>query len=192
MAIYDITVDNVIDFAADFIEQLSLGACQQAQVDRVPMPNGQFCILTPMRFIRLSTTSQKNVVQQSANPLFGFSDGYTPMNVAPFSNGNKNAIAYGEIRQADIQVDIYGDEAGSRAMALETVFRSQYAYDTLKAIDTRIAPLYSSDVIQAPMINAEDQWQERYIITLSFQVHVTITLQQDYFDQAEISIRQVK
>lgn len=191
MAIYDITIDNVIDFIADFIEPLA-GTCQQAQVDRTPMPKGQFCILTPMRFIRLSTTSQKNVVQPTGNPLFGFYDGYTPMNVAPFANGNKNAISYGEVRQADIQVDVYGDEAGSRAIALETIFRSQYAYDTLKEIDDRIAPLYSSDVIQAPMINAEDQWQERYIITLSFQVHVTITLRQDYFDQAEISTRQVK
>lgn len=171
MAIYDLTIDNVIDVVADFIEGLSLGSCQQAQANRVAMPTGQFCILTPLRFIRHSTT--KETKDDTTDPA-------------------TSAMKYGEVRQADIQVDIYGDGAGDRAVTLETLFRSSYAYDTITSLDSRVAPLYSGDAIQAPMINAEDQWQERYIVTLSLQVHVTITLQQDYFDQAEISIEQVK
>lgn len=192
MAIYDLTVDNVIDVLADFIEGLSLGTCQQAQANRVPMPNDPFCILTPLRFIRHSTTNEIKTIQRTSSDVLGFSAGYTPFDNAPFANEQTNAIAYSEVRQADIQVDIYGDNAGDRAVALETVFRSTYGYDTITNIDARVAPLYSSDAIQAPMINAEDQWQERYIITLSLQVHVTITLQQDYFDHAEISTQQVK
>ncbi|QHJ83903.1 MAG: hypothetical protein [Caudoviricetes sp.] len=170
MAIYDLTVDNVIDIISTFIDPIA-GTCQQAQVNRTAMPVGEFCILTPMRYIRHSTTTETN---------------------ADTGSSSTSAMTYGEVRQLDLQVDIYGDNAGDRAVALETVFRTNYAYDTITGTDSRVAPLYSSDAIQAPMVNAEDQWQDRYIITLSLQVHVTITLQQDYFDQAEISTQQVK
>lgn len=165
----DYTIDNIIDTLADFVEPIC-GKVHQAQVNRVPMPKGQFCILTPLRFTRLSTT--RDIKQDTGNPA-------------------TSAMGYTEVRQADIQVDIYGDGAGDRAIALETVFTSSYGYDNIKDIDARLAPLYSSPAIQAPMINAESQWQERYIVTLSLQAHITVSFPQDYFDKAEITTKQV-
>lgn len=165
----DFTTDNIIDVLADYIEPIC-GTCQQAQANRIPMPKGQFCILTPLRFIRLSTT--RDIKQDTGSSL-------------------TSAMGYTEVRQADIQVDIYGQGAGDRAIALETTFASSYGYDKIKAIDKRLAPLYSSSAIQAPMINAESQWQERYIVTLSLQAHITVSFSQDYFDKAEISTKQV-
>lgn len=165
----DFTIDNVIDVLAGYIEPIA-GICQQAQANRVPMPKGQFCILTPLRFTRLSTT--RDIKQDTGTP-------------------STSAMGYTEVRQADIQVDIYGDNAGDRAVALETLFASSYGYEKIKAIDDRLAPLYSTAAIQAPMINAESQWQERYTLTLSLQAHITVSLPQDYFDKAEISTEQV-
>lgn len=164
----DMTIDNVIDVLADFAEPL-IGKCEQAQANRVPMDKGEFNILTPLRFRRLSTSREtnKDTGVQSTSSL-----GFT------------------EVRQAEVQVDLYGDGAGDRAIALETLFRTGYAYDAIKAIDARVAPLYSTEAIQAPMINAENQWQERYTLTLSLQVHITIDVQQDYFDKAQITINQ--
>lgn len=165
----DFTIDNIIDVLADFVEPIC-GKAQQAQANRVPMPKDPFCILTPLRFTRLSTT--RDVSQDTGDP-------------------STSAMGYTEVRQADIQVDIYGQGAGDRAIALETTFASSYAYDKIKAIDPRLAPLYSSPAIQAPMIDAESQWQERYMLTLSLQAHITVSFQQDYFDKAEISTQQV-
>lgn len=165
----DFTIDNIIDVLAGYVEPIS-GQCQQAQANRVPMPKGAFCILTPLRFTRLSTT--RDIKQDTGDP-------------------STSAMGYTEIRQADIQVDIYGDNAGDRAIALETTFSSSYAYDKIKSLDARLAPLYSSPAIQAPMINAESQWQERYTITLSLQAHITVSFLQDYFDKAEITTEQV-
>lgn len=165
----DFTVDNVIDVLADYIEPIA-GICQQAQANRVPMQKGQFCILTPLRFTRLSTT--RDIKQDTGSP-------------------STSAMGYTEVRQADIQVDIYGQGAGDRAIALETTFASGYGYDTIKGIDARLAPLYSSPAIQAPMIDAESQWQERYTLTLSLQAHIIVSLPQDYFDKAEITTEQV-
>lgn len=165
----DFTIDDVIDVLAGLIEPIA-GICQQAQANRVPMPKGQFCILTPLRFTRLSTT--RDIKQDTGSP-------------------STSAMGYTEVRQADIQVDIYGDNAGDRAVALETLFASSYGYEKIKAIDERLAPLHSTAAIQAPMINAESQWQERYTLTLSLQAHITVSLPQDYFDKAEISTEQV-
>ena len=165
----DFTIDNIIDVLADFVEPIC-GKAQQAQANRVPMPKEPFCILTPLRFPRLSTT--RDIKQDTGDP-------------------STSAMGYTEVRQADIQIDIYGDNAGDRAIALETVFTSGYGYEKIKALDERLAPLYSSAAIQAPMINAEKQWQERYIITLSLQAHITVSFPQDYFDKAEITTQQV-
>jgi hypothetical protein len=165
----DFTIDNIIDVLAGYVEPIA-GLCQQAQANRVPMPKGQFCILTPLRFTRLSTT--RDIKQDTGSPA-------------------TSAMGYTEVRQADIQVDIYGQGAGDRAIALETVFTSGHAYDKIKAIDLRLAPLNSTAAIQAPMIDAESQWQERYTLTLSLQAHITVSLPQDYFDDAEITTEQV-
>jgi hypothetical protein len=99
-------------------------------------------------------------------------------------------MSYTEVRRADLQIDIYGDGAGDRANILETVFRSGYAWEAIKALDARLSPLYSSDAIQAPMINAEEQWQERYTLTLSLQADITVTLPQDYFETVEFTTEQ--
>jgi hypothetical protein len=165
----DFTVNDIIDVLADYVEPIS-GVCRQAQANRVAMPKEQFCILTPLRFTRMSRTKEAKL--DTGSP-------------------ETSAMAYSEVRQADIQVDIYGDGAGDRAIALETTFTSDHAYDQIKARDARLAPLYSTAAIQAPMINAESQWQERYTITLSLQAHITVTLPQDYFDHAEINTKQV-
>lgn len=167
-AMNDMTIDNVIDVLADFAEQF-IGKCEQAQANRVPMDKGQFCILTPLRFKRHSTS--REIKKDTGSPT-------------------TSAIGFTEVRQAEIQVDIYGSNAGDRAIALETLFRTGYAYDAIKAIDSRVAPLYSTEAIQAPMINAENQWQERYMLTVSLQVHITIDVKQDYFDAVNFSIEQ--
>lgn len=165
----DFTIDNILDALADFVEPIC-GEVWKSQNNRTEMPKGQFCILTPLRFTRLSTT--RDIKQDTGDTT-------------------TSAMGYTEVRQADIQVDIYGQSAGDRAIALETVFTAGYAYDKIKAIDARLAPLYSSPAIQAPMVNAERQWQERYTLTLSLQAHITVSFPQDYFDNAEITTQQV-
>ncbi|CND00628.1 phage neck terminator protein [Yersinia enterocolitica] len=165
----DYTIDNIIDTLADFVEPIC-GRVQQAQVDRVPMPKGEFCIMTPLKPKRLSTTREIN--QDTGSP-------------------STSAMGYTEVRQLDIQVDIYGPNAADRAVMLETVFTSDYAYQKIKDIDSRLAPLYSSDAFNSAMINGENQYQDRWTLTLTVQPHITVSFPQDYFDKAEITTQQV-
>ena len=166
----DYTVDNIVDDISTFIEGLSLGSCYQTQVNRVSMPTGQFCMITVINMKRLST---QILVNGDTGDNATATQGYT------------------EVRQVDIQVDIYGDEAGDRAVELETLFASTYGYDTINSINENLAPLYSSTPFNAPMIDAENQYQDRYVITLTLQAHITVSLSQDYFDKVELSLTQV-
>lgn len=165
----DLTIDQSIDALADFIEPIC-GSCYQSQVNRVPSHTGQFCMITPLNSKRIGTTKQ--------------------VNKDTGDNSTAN-IGFYEVRECQFQIDIYGDGAGDRAYALETVFRSGYAVDKIEESNSLVAPLYSSDAIQSPFISAENQWENRYTITLTAQLQVTITLQQDYFDQADLSIEKV-
>lgn len=157
----DLTENEIIDLLADFLEPI-VGKCLGAYANRVPMEDGQFAMLSPLRYIRHTTTK--------ATRLSDTTEGLS------------------EVRQLDVQVDIYGENAGDRAVALETVWASDYAY---RNTDERIAPLYSSMPMRSPFVDESRQWLERYTITLSMQVHITITVGQDYFTDVEFSTVQV-
>lgn len=157
----DLTENEIIDLLADFLEPI-VGKCSGAYANRVPMEDGQFAMLSPLRYIRHTTTK--------ATRLSDTTEGLS------------------EVRQLDVQVDIYGENAGDRAVALETVWASDYAY---RNTDERIAPLYSSAAMRSPFVDESRQWLERYTITLSMQVHITITVGQDYFTDVEFSTVQV-
>lgn len=157
----DLTENEIIDLLADFLEPI-VGKCLGSYANRVPMEDGQFAMLSPLRYIRHTTTK--------ATRLSDTTEGLS------------------EVRQLDVQVDIYGENAGDRAVALETVWASDYAY---RNTDERIAPLYSSAAMRSPFVDESRQWIERYTITLSMQVHITITVGQDYFTDVEFSTVQV-
>ena len=157
----DLTENQIIDLLADFLEPI-VGKCLGAYANRVPMEDGQFAMLSPLRYIRHTTTK--------ATRLSDTTEGLS------------------EVRQLDVQVDIYGENAGDRAVALETVWASDYAY---RNTDERIAPLYSSAAMRSPFVDESRQWLERYTITLSMQVHITITVGQKYFTDVEFSTVQV-
>ncbi|WP_162505656.1 hypothetical protein [Candidatus Arsenophonus triatominarum] len=76
----DYTVNQVIDTLADFIEPIA-GTVWQAQDNRNPMPSDIFCVLTPLRFIRLSAA--RGIAHDSGNP-------------------QTSTMNWTEVRQADI------------------------------------------------------------------------------------------
>ena len=151
-----LNLDEIVDIIADFIEPF-IGKCYASQANKVPIPDKEFAILNPLRFIRITTTKE-------------IDKGLT------------------EVRQLDMQVDIYGKNAADRAVALETVWRSYYAVEN---IDERVNPLYSTDAFRLPFVDESRQWLERYTITLSAQVHIAIPIISDKFNKIEFSSKQV-
>ncbi len=129
----------------------------RGQDNRVAMPVGEFVMLTPRGSAPMSTTIT----------------GYTA-STQTLSRSN----------QFTVQIDCYGASAGDRAQVLSTVFRSSYAVDSLAQVCT---PLYTSDIKQTPLVNGEQQYEERWTFDAVMQYNPVITLAQQSANALEIT-----
>lgn len=151
-----ITVDNVIDALADFLQPFVSGAdIIRAQVNRVPMPSLPCVVLTELFHVDLRVPSQD----------------YDVLN-AEVDLSASNRI--------DIQVDFYGDSAGDYCRSVETAFRTMWGFDMFPA---GIKPLYTSDGIQSPLISGEQQYVSRWTLTVSMQYNPIVSVPQQFADE---------
>lgn len=150
-----ITVDNVIDALANFMQPFCPGSeIVRAQVNRVPMPTGPCVVLTELLQVDLETPVVDYVPTQDLANIKG------PARV-------------------DIQVDFYGPSAGDQCKAVKGVFRTEYAAGQFS---DGIKPLYCSDGVQSPLVTGEQQWESRWTLTASMQYNPTVTVPQDFAD----------
>lgn len=151
-----ITVDNVIDALADFLQPFVDGAdIIRGQVNRVSMPALPCVILTELFHVDLRVPSQD----------------YDVLN-AEVDLSSSNRI--------DIQVDFYGDSAGDYCRSVETAFRTMWGFDAFPA---GIKPLYTSDGIQSPLISGEQQYVPRWTLTVSMQYNPIVSVPQEFADE---------
>lgn len=71
-----------------------------------------------------------------------------------------------------IQIDCYGSQSFEWATVLSTLLRDEYATSRFNA---DIQPLHADDPKQMVLINAEQQYEERWMIEAHFQVNSAIT-----------------
>lgn len=144
-----IIIDTVIDAVTDFIQPL-VGSAQivRAQVNRVSMPASPFVELTEILTVDIETAS-------STNDAVNQQEGY----LAP--------------KRIDIQVDFYGAQAGDYCNAVKSVFRTPYA---TAQFPENIQPLYCSDGQQSALVTGEEQYEARWILTVSLQYNPIVTV----------------
>ena len=82
-------------------------------------------------------------------------------------------------QQVDMQLDVYGPNASDWADILVTLLRDDIGY---RALQPTSAPLYADDPIRAPLTDAEQQYEDRWIITARIQYNVVIGSPQEYAD----------
>lgn len=141
---------------------LTLVNCEviRGQTNRVPMPKGDFVMMTPAYMAQLET----NVATYRDIPNLGFQD----------------------IRRAarfDIQIDSYGAAACDRATTLSMMMRSEYACQAFAAINPEIQPLYADDPRQMPLITGEEQYLERWTFTAAIQFNPVISIPQEFAER---------
>lgn len=145
--VVDIAVDAVIGALGKFLQPFVGNApIVRGQNNRTPMPRGAFVELTELLQVDLETPIVKD---------------------APAS-----ASITGP-KRIDIQIDFYGPAAGDQCAAVKGIYRSAYAVAQFPA---GIAPLYCSDGHQAPLINAEQQYEGRWTLTASLQYNPTVSI----------------
>lgn len=150
-----ITVDQVIDALADFLQPIVPGAeIVRAQVNRVPMPSNPGIVLTELINTDLAMPATD----------------YQP------DDGTATVQARDRF---DVQIDFYGAQAGEFCAVAKAMLRSHWGFSHFPA---NIKPLYTSDGIQAPLVTGEQQYESRWTLTASLQYNPIVTVPQDFAD----------
>jgi hypothetical protein len=140
----------------------------QGQDNGVPMPAGNFCAMTAKSNGRL----EWNV------------DNYTD----PVSTvGTVNTMTPSEFV---VQLDFYGTNSAQNAKIIEALSRSQFALSSFSNVS--IKPLYADDPQQMPLINGEQQYEQRWKMDFHIQYNPIIYNPQEFADTLDINVISVE
>jgi hypothetical protein len=146
--VISITEDQVFVALRNWLLYAVSGEVVQGVVNRVAMPAGGFVEMTPLVKSRLST------------------------NVTSYPDGNTETNQ--QFLDFTIQLDVYGANAGDWSSIITTAFRSDQACIFLDAQLPGIAPLYSEDARQLPLITGEDQYEAHWSIAIHLQFNPSV------------------
>lgn len=82
------------------------------------------------------------------------------------------------------QVDCYGPRGAERASIIAGAWRTLWGVDNMRG--AALVPLYADPAQQLNIVNAEGQFEQRFMVRLFGQVNQTIRVPQDYFDKAQL------
>jgi len=94
--------------------------------------------------------------------------------------------------QVSVQLDVHGPNSGDNAQIITSLFFDPYATDAFQLSGYDVAPLYADDPKQIPFINAENQYEDRWVVTAYMQANPTITLPQQFADELETTVTEVQ
>lgn len=139
----------------------------QAQDNRVAIPKGKFVAMTARSNERLATNTGS----------------YTDPGTNPGGKGVLTPSKFG------IQLDFYGDDSAKWAATTQALMRDGYAFDNFP---TGIKPLYADDPVQIPLINGEQQYEQRWKLEVMLQINPVVTVAQDFSDALSVNIINVE
>lgn len=125
----------------------------------VPMPNTGFVAMTILYENRLSTN-----------------------HTAYTDNETEQSKHITQPTQLTVQLDCYGEQSGEWAQILATVLRDEYACEKLHPT---CQPLHADDPKMMYITNAEQQYEQRWMVTALLQCNPTVTVAQDFFTSAQ-------
>ena len=161
------TEDDVLTILRTFILSIVPAGVEviQGQVNRVPEPLGDdFIVMTPVNRNRLST----NVGSWDRT-------GPDPTEITAAYN-----------TEFMCQLDLHGPNASDYGSTLSTLFRDEYACDLMAG--TGVQPLYATDGKQMPFINAESQYEDRWVLTVSLQITPAVSTPMQFADTLDVTI----
>jgi hypothetical protein len=156
-----VVVDSVIDALGAFIQPFVAPAqIIRAQVNRVAPPIGSFVELTEI--LQTDLEYARNWYDST----------YQQRKII----GPKRIM---------IQVDFYGSQSGDWCSVIKTAFRTAYAASQFPA---GMAPLYTDEGHEAPLMTGEQQYERRWVLTCSLQFNPIVIVPQQSADVLKMNI----
>lgn len=88
--------------------------------------------------------------------------------------------------QVGIQLDVHGPNSTDFSNTISTAFRDAFATEFFSVANSLISPLYADDPRQLPFNNAQQQYEDRWVIEAQLQVDFSISVSQQYADTLTI------
>lgn len=160
-------LDDLFTALGDFIQSMlpTNTPIVQGLDNRVPepLPAAGFVVMTAVTTLRLATTV----------------DSWDQTLTAPTTLEHHNSI------QVGIQVDFYGPSSMDWANMFSTLFRNTVGCD---ALAPTCQPLYADDAVQAPLIDGEEQYEQRWLVNAQLEYDPTVSTAQDFADTLEVGL----
>lgn len=85
------------------------------------------------------------------------------------------------------QVDVHGPSSGDNSSRITAMLLDDYGFSIFKRQGLGVFPLTAENKGQVPFINAENQYEDRYIVEACLQINATVNdIPQEFFDKIVI------
>ncbi len=104
--------------------------------------------------------------------------------------GTVGSNSYMQPSKVTVQLDVHGPNSADNAQIISTMFRDQYAFDAFAASGIPgVAPLLADDPRQIPFQNAEDQYEDRWVVEAQIQANqIVSSIPQQTFDVIAVDL----
>ena len=100
------------------------------------------------------------------------------------------ATAVAQSTEVVVQLDIHGPNSADNAQIISTLFRDDYAAQQFDG--SGVSPLYADEPKQVPYLNAEQQYENRWIVDVHLQITPTVSVPQQYADAVTVTTVEVE
>lgn len=140
---------------------LAIVDCEVIRVptNRVSMPKGGFITMSPAELMPLST------------------------NVDTYTETTKTIT---RPTQVSIQLDCYGAGSADRAVAISMLLRDDSGCELFAAQPGGIQPLYATDPAQLPLVNGEEQYEQRWMFKAVLQYNPALSVEQQSANELSV------
>ena len=163
-ATIDITASALMTALRTFLMGVYAGQVIQSQDNRVPMPVGNFCTITPLLIKALSMSHST----------------YTDPGTNPGTESNQRST------QWNVQLDFYGPTAADACAIIAALIRTDYACEQLAT--SGMQPLYAGDPKQTTMMNAEQQYEPRWTVEFVAQYNPVVNTPLDFASRLDATL----
>ena len=91
-----------------------------------------------------------------------------------------------------IQLDVHGPLSQDNSVTITTLFRDDFAVQFFANQNSGIAPLFADDPRQVPFINAENAYEDRWIVEAHIQVNAAVAASQQFADSLTLDLVEVQ
>lgn len=94
--------------------------------------------------------------------------------------------------ELNVQVDVHGHSGADNAQLISTLLRDEYGASAFAALSSTVSPLSADDPMQMPFTNAEQQWEDRWVVNVKLQANIVIEVPQQFADELTPTVIEVE